>query len=178
MTDEADSKSATLQTPTGPVAIQGKIFAKWQALKMDLTPDGDDAQAHLGLPSGPETAVPEEQGGGAAQHFQRGMIVERTDGRVFVVYGAIYDCYRSIGDTAGIVGQPTSDEEAAGYGGRVAHLDKCDIYWREDFGAREVHGARRHRYTAHGYPFRRSWAGRSLAFCQAILRGLTSGRFP
>jgi uncharacterized protein with LGFP repeats len=178
MTGEAESGSATVQTSAGSVVIQGGIYAKWRALKSEKTPDGDDVQAHLGSPLGQETRIPEKQGGGVAQLFQRGMIVERADGRAFVVYGAIYDHYRSIGDTASIVGQPISDEETSGRGGRVAHFQNGDIYWHEDFGAREVHGARRKRYAVGGYPFRRSWVGRGVAFCKSMLGEMTKRRFP
>jgi uncharacterized protein with LGFP repeats len=162
-----------VQTLAGPFAIRGKIYAKWQVLQTEKTPDGDDVQAHLGPPLGEQIGVSAKHGGGAAQVFQRGMIVERADGRAFVVYGAIYDHYRRMGDTASILGPPTSDEEDAPAGGRVAHFENGDIYWREDVGAREVHGARRVRYAARRDPFARSWVGRAAALCRAILGLMT-----
>jgi pimeloyl-ACP methyl ester carboxylesterase len=169
MAAEKESDDTTVQTPGGPVVIRGGIHAKWQALIEETTPDGDDVQSHLGHPLGEETKVPEKHGGGAAQLFDRGMIVERADGRAFVVYGAIYDHYLRVGGTASPIGQPTSDEE--GYrDGRVARFDRGDIYWRQDFGAREVRGVRRRRYVGGGDPFTRSLATRALAYGRSILR--------
>jgi hypothetical protein len=170
MAAEPESSGTTLQTPAGTVVIRGRIYARWRDARDEKTPDGDDVQAHLGHPLGDQTAVPAKQGGGAQQLFQRGMIVERQDGRAFVVYGAIYDRYLEIGGTGSALGQPTSDEEGAARGGRVAHFQKGDIYWHEDFGARDVRGVRRAYYAARGYPFTRSWVRRAASFCRASVR--------
>jgi hypothetical protein len=142
--DPAGSERTTVQTPGGPVVIRDKIHAKWLALKDVISPDGDDVQSHLELPLGEQVALPTSKGGGALQLFRRGMIVERSDGNTFVVYGAIYDRYLSIGGPAGPLGHPTSDEEASAFGGRVSHFRHGDIHWREDAGARVV----RHRRFA------------------------------
>jgi hypothetical protein len=173
MSVNTDPDCATVQTPTGPVVIRGNIYVKWRALQHEMTPDGDDVQAHLGPPLGQETRVPEKQGGGAAQLFDRGMIVERGDGRLFVIYGAIYDHYLVMGGTASAIGPPTSDEEQGGHGARVAHFEHGDIYWRQDFGARDVRGRRREQCAAGADPFIRSLAGRGAALARAALRAVT-----
>ena len=170
MIAETESDIATVQTPAGEVVIRGRIYARWRDARDEKTPDGDDVQAHLGHPLGGQTAVPAKHGGGAEQLFQRGMIVERQDGRLFVVYGAIYDHYLSLGGTGGALGQPTSDEEGAARGGRVAHFQHGDIYWREDFGARGVRGLRRAYYATRGYPFTRSWVKRAASFFGSSIR--------
>jgi uncharacterized protein with LGFP repeats len=170
MAAKTESDSTTVQTPAGTVVIQGKIYVKWRDGGTVQTPDGDDVRTHLGYPLGTQRAVPAQHGGGYEQLFHRGMIVERQDGRTFVVYGAIYDHYLAVGGTGSVLGQPTSDEEGAGRGGRVTHFQYGDIYWHEDFGAREVRGARRDRYATRGYPFRRSWIKRAASFCASSIR--------
>lgn len=166
--DQADSR--TIQTASGPVLIRGKIYSKWLAARADTTPDGDDVQAHLGDPVKEETRLSAAQGGGAAQHFRRGVIVERADGGTFVVYGAIYDAYFGLGTAAGRLGLPTADEEAARHGGRVSHFDNGDIYWREDVGPRVALGRHRKRYAAGRSPFTRSWRERAVIVLRALRR--------
>jgi uncharacterized protein with LGFP repeats len=174
MTAETGSNSATVQTPAGEVVIRGRIYDRWRDARDEKTPDGDDVQAHLGHPLGGQTAVPAKHGGGAEQLFQRGMIVERQDGRLFVVYGAIYDHYLAMGGTGSALGQPTSDEEGAARGGRVAHFQHGDIYWREDFGARDVRGVRRAYYGTRGDPFTRSWVKRAASFFGSSIRRIAT----
>ena len=145
---DTEAMSVRMSTPRGDVLIRGKIYARWLALKGVLTPDGDDVQAHLEHPLGDQTDVAPGDGGGRAQLFRRGMIIERADGRTFVVYGAIYDRYIALGGTASAMGLPISDEEGSRHGGRVARFERGDIYWRRDFGPREVRGAERDRYAA------------------------------
>src|SRR5580692_5048367 len=140
------------------------------------TPEGDDVQAHLGHPLQAQTAVPARFGGGAEQLFRRGMIVERQDGRVFVVYGAIFDHYLAAGGVASALGPPISDERDAPGGARVVRFQNGDIYWHEAFGPREVRGARRDRYAARGYPFRRSWLRRAASFCGSLVRRFAERR--
>jgi hypothetical protein len=163
-----------VQTASGAIAIRDAICVRWRSAAGEMTPDGDDVQAHLGEPLGEQTATPLPHGGGTAQLFRRGMIVARQDGRAFVVYGALYDSYLEAGGVTSALGQPTSDEEASPGGGRVAHFENADIYWREDFGARVVRGPSRKRYATTGYPFRRSLLGRAASFFVSSVRGLGS----
>jgi uncharacterized protein with LGFP repeats len=139
----ANESTSIVQTPDGEVVVRGRIHVKWEALGAVLTPDGDDAKAHLEHPLGEQAPIPASRGGGAVQFFVRGMIVERVDGRTFVIYGAIYDHYVKIGGAASAIGLPTSDEEGAPRGGRVSHFERGDIYWRADVGARDVRGIHR-----------------------------------
>jgi uncharacterized protein with LGFP repeats len=172
MATEVGSEGRTVEAPTGAVRIEGEIFAKWRALADEMTPDGDDVQAHLGPPLGPETAVLAREGGGTQQLFRRGLIVARADGRAYVVYGAIYDRYLELGGTASALGPPISDEEGAA-GGRVGHFQNGDIYWREDFGHRVVQGLHRRRYAGGGDPFRRTWVDRGAALYRSLRRAVT-----
>jgi uncharacterized protein with LGFP repeats len=174
--DPALAEQTTVQTPDGAFVIRGRIYAKWRALKDERSPDGDDVQAHLELPLGEQAAVPVRHGGGAMQLFRRGVIVERAHGATFVVYGAIYDRYVALGGPASPLGQPTSDEEPWAFGGRVAHFEHGDIYWREDAGPREALGARRQRYRAGADPFARSWPSRIMGALRTVRRALAEHR--
>jgi uncharacterized protein with LGFP repeats len=167
----AEANQTTVQTPIGLVLIEGKIHAKWRALERERTPDGDDVKAHLGYPLGAQIAVPERAGIGAVQRFQRGMIVERADGRTFAVYGAIGDHYLIRGGAAGSFGPPTSDEEDR-WGGRVSHFEYGAIHWRKDLGVREVHGASLQGRASPRDPFAASWLDRGASFGRLIRRVL------
>jgi choline dehydrogenase-like flavoprotein len=166
----APADGAIVQTPLGPVAIRGAIHAKWKALREELTPDGDDAQTHLGHPLDEATPIAADAGGGVFQLFHRGIIVERSDGRTFVVYGAICDAYLSAGGVTSPMGQPTSDEEDAGHGGRVSHFQYGDIYWRADTGPRVLDSRGKADRPARTNPFARSWRDRGRALLRRIRR--------
>jgi hypothetical protein len=166
---KTESSSMTVKTPAGDIPIQGGIYARWLELKNELTPDGDDVQAHLEYPLGPESVVPAHHGGGTEQLFRRGMIVERADGRAFVVYGAIYDYYIGRGGTCSAIGQPISDEEESAHGGRVVHFQRGDIYWRSDFGPREVRGDGQVRAAARANPFERTLIDRAGLLARRML---------
>jgi uncharacterized protein with LGFP repeats len=172
--NDAAPTSTRVKTPSGDVLIQGRIHARWLALKGVSTPDGDDVQAHLEHPLGEQEVIGE--GGGTAQLFRRGMLVERPDGRTFVVYGAIYDHYLAIGGAASAIGMPISDEQSAPFGGRVAHFERGDIYWRQDFGPREIRDPGRRRYAAGANPFTRSWLDRAAGFCKRSIRRVLGRR--
>jgi uncharacterized protein with LGFP repeats len=164
-------ESVSVRTATGEIIIRGPVYAKWRALGAVKTPDGDTAQAHLCDPRGPETRVSEERGAGAVQLFQRGMIVARATGETFVIYGAIYDHYIAMGGVKSALGLPTSDEEDAPRGCRVNRFENGDIYWRADFGARDVQGATRNRCAKGEDPFARSWVRRVVSLCRRIVTG-------
>ncbi|HXX70357.1 MAG TPA: GMC oxidoreductase [Polyangiaceae bacterium] len=171
-TSDAQTDSATLRTRTGVVVIRGGICAKWRAIAAEMTPDGDDIQSHLGEPLEQDDVPASARGAGKAQHFQRGIIVERPDSRTFVVYGAIYDAYFALGAAAGRLGSPTSDEEDAGHGGRVSRFENGDIYWRADVGPRVAYGRKRKRYAGGRSPFTRSWSERVMIALRSLRRAL------
>lgn len=128
------------------------IFKKWANLALEKTADGGSVQDYLGPSTGGEAAIPASQGGGTVQYFNGGMIVARSNGNVFVVYGAIYVCYQALGGLACDLGQPVNDEEAAAGGGRVSRFDAGDIYYSGGSGAHAIKGAIRARYNALGGP--------------------------
>ncbi len=174
---KTDTFATTVKTPTGEIVIEGGIYARWLELKSELSPDGDDVQSHLEHPLGPQIAVPPHLGGGFEQRFRRGMIVERADGRAFVVYGAIYDYYIGRGGTGSALGQPISDEEESARGGRVVHFQRGDIYWRADFGPREVCGDGQVRAAARANPFARSLVDRAMSLCRRALERVVARPF-
>jgi hypothetical protein len=165
---ELDSMPASVRE--GSTVPFGRIYDRWRSLKFELTPNGDDVQAHLESPLGEPTLVRKRYGGGAMLLFRRGMIVERTDGRTFVVYGEIYDYYLALGGPGSSLGLPISYEEDAEHGGRVARFQRGDIYWREDFGAREVCGATRDRCDAGADPYTRPLVERAVNVVKRSVR--------
>jgi uncharacterized protein with LGFP repeats len=175
MDAEEQAKSTTVTTPTGEVVIRGRVYAKWRALQAVKTPDGDDAQAHLGPPRGAEVPLPGTPAAGAVQFFERGMIVARPDGRAFAVYGAIFDHYVAIGGISSAIGLPTSDEEEAPRGARVGRFQAGDVYWRADAGARTVVGDARRRCEQGGDPFARSWVRRAGTWLKSLGRRSAAG---
>jgi hypothetical protein len=128
------------------------IYAKWLSLAAQTNAQGTSVQSYLGYSTGGQSAISATQGGGTVQYFQRGMIVARADGTVWVVYGAIYVRYQDLNGLGSVLGQPIQDEAPAAGGGRVSHFEKGDIYWDSDHGAHEIHGAIRDRYNALGGP--------------------------
>ena len=94
--------------------------------------------------------------GAAVSGIQANSVASAGDQRTFVVYGAIYGRYAQIGDLSDpkrqpFLGLPTSDEQAATRSrGRVSHFDGGDIYWAQNVGAHEVHGAIRQHWLGLG----------------------------
>jgi hypothetical protein len=141
--------------PGAPVAIDvhcTPIYLKWFWLASQTTTQGQNVQTYLGYSMGGEQAIGAGQGGGTVQYFQRGMIVARTDGTTAALYGPVYVRYRALGGLGSSLGQPVSDETDAVNGGASAAFEHGFIYWHQDVGAHEVHGAISDRYTALGGP--------------------------
>jgi hypothetical protein len=132
-------------------AIVDPIHTKWQTLAQKNS-QGLNVQSYLGDPLADQSIIPANQGGGTAQYFQRGMIVAKTNGQSFVVYGMIYARYRDLGGLGSALGQPVSDEEDAAGSGRVSHFEEGDIFWHPAYGAHDVRGAIHQRYLAVGGP--------------------------
>lgn len=99
----------------GAKIISTAIYSKWLALKGSANAGGNSVQGYIGYPIGNSFSIPN---GKEAAYFERGMIIVRSDGQAFVVYGMIYLHYRELGDVRGFLGLPLSDEEVAPNGGR------------------------------------------------------------
>jgi lysozyme len=111
------------------------------------------ASGTLGLPLGPETAVP----GGWGQSFQRGYVVSTKAHGTFPVLGAILDRYRANGSASGPLGVPTEAAQDLGLGairqvfagglvvsspatGAHSLRGAFALRWRKDGGVRSQEG--------------------------------------
>ena len=142
-TMEIAGNSAVSSHPVfGSFALAAPMLAKWHALAAEATADGSSVQDYLGSAIGDATA---SVAGSQMQLFERGMIVARKDGGVWVVYGAIYLRYRQLAGPNGFLGLPVSDEGAAG-GARRSVFDRGEIIWSAATGAHAVIGAILQRY--------------------------------
>jgi hypothetical protein len=131
----------------GAKIISTAIYSKWLALKGSTNAGGNSVQGYIGYPIGNSFSI---QNGKDAAYFERGMIIVRSNGQAFVVYGMIYVHYRELGDVRGFLGLPLSDEEVTPNGGRRSRFDNADIYWRGDSGAHVIYGAIRERWQVLG----------------------------
>ena len=71
----------------GAVVASSPIFEKWQSLAAEANAQGYCVQDYIGAPVGDVFSIT----GGEAQYYERGMIVARTRGSAFVVYG-VFTC--------------------------------------------------------------------------------------
>jgi hypothetical protein len=152
----------------GVYYLSNAVYAKWVSLGNRVVGGsevygptdayGDLVQTSLGLPAGDTFATAE---GGQACDFSGGLIVVRRSGQAWVVYGAIYEKYKTFGSLADPhdqpwIGLPISDEVAVGLNTqqkqRASHFDGGDIYWSDATGAWEMHGAILQAWNTVGYP--------------------------
>lgn len=143
-----------VQGPQGTVALTGATLAAY-ARPIELGGQQTSVSALLGLPLGPSVrAAP----GVRVQRFQLtgGVIYARGD-EAFEVHGLIGEHYTALGGPAGLLGMPTSDEQAIRDAdgreiGRLSAFEHGNIYFKPGLGAREVHGAILAQYLREGGP--------------------------
>jgi uncharacterized protein with LGFP repeats len=82
--------------------VEGPILAKYQTLT--------DAQLKdLGKPF--DNQHPTKDGSGVYQQFDGGVLIYRTGGQVYFVWGKIRDQWNKLDASQGKLGYPTSDEQ-------------------------------------------------------------------
>ena len=136
----------------GAMLVSQKIFDRWLRLESETNGNGDNLLSYMGFPKQDYVSTPNLQIG----YFERGMIlVNLLTNDEHIVYGMIYAHYWSVRD---VVGLPIELETDAPNGGRFQSFERGDIYWRDDTGASEVHGAIRRRWLDLG------GAGASLGY--------------
>jgi ribosomal protein L24 len=140
-------------TPTFDACLlTEKVMTKWKSASVanTLTHNGSKVQDYLGFPVA-DTA--KNNDGTEVSMFERGMIICRTDGNSFVVYGDIFTKYLSsrakeVGSPfPNWMGYPTQDIFVGPFNGLVGKFENADIYWHPTLGAFEVHGDIRNRYN-------------------------------
>jgi uncharacterized protein with LGFP repeats len=135
------SRGAIYWSPsTGAHEVHGAIVGEYNATGGSAGP--------LGFPTSDEQAAAD--GVGRFNTFQIGTIYWSPSTGAHEVQGEIRDKYNALGGPGGILGYPVSDEMAAVGGGRVSFFQRGAIYWSQDTGAHEVHGAIVGEYNATG----------------------------
>lgn len=124
---------------TGAHAVYGAIFGQYEALG---GPDGI-----LRLPTTEEVDVADGRG----VSFQGGRILWSRPTGAHEVHGRILEKYVAMRADSGLLKLPLSDETAAGPG-RSSTFEAGSIYWSNETGAQEVHGAIRDKWLDAGGP--------------------------
>jgi uncharacterized protein with LGFP repeats len=97
-----------------------------------------------------EMAMPD--GRGRVRDFEHGSIYWTPEHGAHEVHGAIRVKWSQLGGHRSFLGYPVTDELGCGPGvGRFNHFERGSIYWREDIGAHEVHGAIRELWASMGW---------------------------
>lgn len=87
-----------------------------------------------------EMALPD--GRGRVRDYENGSIYFTPEHGAFEVHGEIRVKWAQLGGHRSFLGYPVTDETGCGPGaGRFNHFEHGSIYWREDIGPHEVHGA-------------------------------------
>ena len=112
---------------------------------------GSEARlAYSGLPATDLSTAPD--GIGSYMHFERGSIYFSPGSGVHEVHGAIREKWSALGWEASFLGYPTADETPTPDTiGRFNHFQNSSIYWTEETGAHEVHGAIRAKWAKLGW---------------------------
>jgi peptidoglycan hydrolase-like amidase len=124
---------------TGPHEVHGLILARYLALG---GPGG-----LLGLPTTDE----KDHVGGRRSGFTGGVVHWSAATGAQAVHGRVLAAYRRLGEAAGVLGRPVT-EELPVPGGLVQRFTLGDVYWSAATDAHEVHGSIRGRYDALGGP--------------------------
>jgi GH25 family lysozyme M1 (1,4-beta-N-acetylmuramidase) len=103
------------------------------------------ASGKLGLPLGPETAVP----GGWGQVFERGYVVA-SNGGTFAVLGPLWDRYKAAGAASGKLGVPMAGQQETAPGVVVQRFAHGYITWSQVTGAHALQGGFATRWVADG----------------------------
>jgi uncharacterized protein with LGFP repeats len=99
------SAAATTTIPGAngtPYTVEGPILAKYQSLSEAQLKD-------LGKPYDNEQKT--KDGSGVYQQFDGGVLIYRTGGQVYFVWGKIRDQWNKLDASQGKLGYPTSDEQ-------------------------------------------------------------------
>jgi hypothetical protein len=124
----------------GAVRLSKLIFDEWQTLtsRPSLPGNSDNLQKYLGSPLQDSFAVAQ---GGDVAYFERGMMYvkkdkpgEFDDSRNCVVYGWVYDRYKTLGDINSSLGLPRMSTYIDSTGGLVSWFDGGGIYWLDGVG--------------------------------------------
>jgi uncharacterized protein with LGFP repeats len=107
------------------------------------------APVDAGAGSG-EMSMPD--GRGRARDYENGSIYWTPEHGAHEVHGDIRVKWARLGGHSGFLAYPVTDETGCPDGrGRFNHFEGGSIYWRDDIGAHEVHGAIRDLWQSLGW---------------------------
>jgi uncharacterized protein with LGFP repeats len=118
------SAAATTTIPGAngtPYTVEGPILAKYQSLTADQLKD-------LGKPYDNEQKT--KDGTGVYQQFDGGVLIYRTGGQVYFVWGKIRDAWNAVQASQGKLGYPTSDEQVLPDGSFKSTFEHGTITWK------------------------------------------------
>ena len=125
MSSTATSSAAATTTIPGangtPYTVQGPILAKYQSLTPDQLKD-------LGKPYDNEQKT--KDGSGVYQQFDGGVLIYRTGGQVYFVWGKIRDAWNAQQASQGKLGYPTTDEQVQPDGSYKSTFEHGTITWK------------------------------------------------
>jgi uncharacterized protein with LGFP repeats len=116
----ADSTSIPGANGT-PYTVSGPILAKYKTLTPDQLKD-------LGKPYDNELKT--KDGSGSYQQFDGGVLIYRTGGPVYFVWGKIRDAWNANQASQGKLGYPTSDEQVLPDGSFKSVFEHGTITWK------------------------------------------------
>ncbi|HET7075037.1 MAG TPA: hypothetical protein VFI55_13275, partial [Mycobacterium sp.] len=121
----AATSAAPTTTITGangtPYTVEGPILAKYESLTADQLKD-------LGKPYDNELKT--KDGTGVYQQFDGGVLIYKTGGPVYFVWGKIRDAWNAVQASQGKLGYPTSDEQILPDGSFKSTFEHGTITWK------------------------------------------------
>ncbi len=140
---------------TGAYEVHGAILVKYKELKAD--------QGFLGYPTYDE----KDADGGSYSVFENGAILWTPEYGAHEVHGDIFLKYKETNAYAGFLGYPTTDQLNTPDGiGKFNHFERGSIYWSQETGAYEIHGAIREKWASMGWE--KSWLGYPISDEESI----------
>jgi len=135
----------------GAHVLSEAVERKWKSSFManeQVIGSGDASiRDYMGFPT--SDTLPTSEGGEVC-YFERGMIVVRANGNSVVIFGLLYQAYRTHADIQGHLGLPVGDQRPAAGGGYAVQLEQAELYWHPSTGAFEVHGDILQKYRSMG----------------------------
>jgi uncharacterized protein with LGFP repeats len=104
-----------------PYTVEGPILAKWQTLT-------DAQKKDLGAPFDNEKKT--LNGTGSYQQFDGGVLIYKTGGPVYFVWGKIRDAWNAVQASQGKLGYPTADEQILPDGSFKSTFEHGTVTWK------------------------------------------------
>ena len=116
------AQTTTINGANGtPYTVQGSILAKYQSLT-------DAQKKDLGAPFDIEKKTGD--GSGVYRQFDGGVLIYRTGGQVYFVWGKIRDAWNAVQASQGKLGYPTADEQILPDGSYKSTFEHGTVTWK------------------------------------------------